>query len=168
MALITFIGTFLTGTVFVYANIWGLVADMLLIFMVSMILLERTAVPVLFTAAGALVIDALNYAGMGFCTVPYIIVGICVVLFAQKYKKQNTLTAVAVVAVAYILKELITAVVALLMGYSFSFGYVFVRYSLGEAALSALITLVVYQLFKVLYRRNFMRPVKSSDEYDGV
>lgn len=164
MAAIVLVSTLLTSAVFPVMNLWGIVPDLLLICMVSMLLLERTAMPILFTAAGLLLMDALFAPAMGYYTIPYVVIGLIVYAVVYKRYIDQTFLPAVILAAAFFLKEVLTAALSAFLGYEIRFGYVLVRFVLPEMLLNAVLMFILYHVFRRLYRCSFMRPLKNIDD----
>jgi len=89
MAVIVLVSVLLVCAVFTQINIYEIAPDTILLSMLAMVLIENTLIPVLFTAGGALLMDMLFAKGLGFYTLPYVIVGLIVYLIFKSGRAEK-------------------------------------------------------------------------------
>ena len=153
------VATVFTGAVFTQLEIFGLQLDLILAAMVVMILLERTLTPMFYMAGGAIMLDMMFGSAFGFYTIPYLIVGVVVYLFAYKVGESKFYLAPIVGGVAWFIKDLASAVISIMIGNKFDFNQLFLSNTLLGIPFAAILTLLLYFLYDRIYRNSFMRPV---------
>jgi hypothetical protein len=96
--------------------------------------------------------------------IPYLVVG-AVMFFVRKnlrYTDKFLLPAIFAVS-AYLLKEMISALIAFLLGIDFPFWFMVARYILPKAAFTGVVMLLVHMLFTHIYKASSMKPKDNSD-----
>ncbi len=158
------INLILTGTVFVNLNVAGIAPDLLLCTMVSIALLEKSMTGAVVGGICGIAFDVLFTGVIGSYTIPLFLTG-SFLYFASNQLRfiDNYLVPFIFSGAAYFIKELISALVAYMLGYSFSLPYMLIRYILPEALVTAIFMLVVHMIFRRIYRSPTMRPKYTED-----
>ncbi|MBQ9941417.1 MAG: hypothetical protein IJP03_00270 [Christensenellaceae bacterium] len=163
---ISLVSVLLGSAVLPVWTVFGIQLDLVLAAMVSMVLHERTLTPVFYLAGGSIVMDILFGPGIGFYSVPYFVAGLMVYVFALAKSPVRLMAVPIVAAVAYLLKELITAFLTMLLGMGANVGKTLLTYSIPGALLAALLCFGVHFLFARLYQYNFLRPLAARNKED--
>jgi cell shape-determining protein MreD len=129
----------LPGSVFSFANIGGIVPDVLLITALCVVFLEKTPASIVYAGIVGIVFDVMFAPYVGFNALGYVIT----------------------VSVSYLMKELILAPVVGFTGIEFDFLYMLVRYILPGALVTAVLLYPAYYVIRIFYIRNWMTPTKS-------
>lgn len=154
-------GTILSGTVFSTANIGGLgiQVDIVLLMVLSLVLVEKSAMPVIFAAVTGLLMDMTYSTVLGMYAVSYAAAAAVGLLVLRKMKKFNPLHLFGIGVVGYIFKELMMAFIVFAQGArNFDMGPIMLRGVLPSAAVNGALLLVAYLLISRLYRNAWMRP----------
>ncbi|MBR3304446.1 MAG: rod shape-determining protein MreD [Christensenellaceae bacterium] len=165
--LLILICTMLTCGVLVQFPVLEAQADLLLIALVMMTAFEKRLSPVLFVAAGGLIIDSLFARGLGFYTVPYLVSGILLYAFFAGRNYNNALITAAASGVIWFIKEIISIILCILMGYRIGILNRILTVSLPGIAVEAVLGLISYLPYKWLYSFAFMQPQDDS-EFAGL
>lgn len=160
------LGCVVLGTaVFTEMTIFGVEPDLLLIVMVCMVMTETTAMPVVFTVFGALLIDMLFGRHIGFYAVPYAVAGVVAFFFSTRKFIGEWYFAPLVCGLSYLAKELSACALSFLLGFNFDFTGRLFLYIFPGALIMAGISLVIIIPIKLLYSFNLMKPnIRLSDE----
>ena len=166
LTVITLIATMLTG-VFPLIPIFGVQPDLLLISMLSMLLLEKTPIPVLFTAGGALLLDVLFAPAIGYYSMPYVAVGLTVYLITKDWQENRFIVPPVLCAAAWLVKDVLTATLTFFLGNVFDFGSIFAQSTLPGMLINAVLMFAIYLSLHRLYSLMFMRPIRTNFD-DGI
>ncbi len=158
------INLILTGTVFVNLNVMGIAPDLLICTMVSIALLEKSMLGAVVGGICGIGLDIMFTGMIGSYTIPLFLTG-SLLYFASNQMRymDNYLVPFLFTVSAYFIKELISALVVYMLGYSFSFPYMFIRYILPETLVTGVCMLLVHMLFRRIYRSPAMRPKYIDD-----
>ncbi|MEG0835246.1 MAG: rod shape-determining protein MreD [Christensenellaceae bacterium] len=162
----------LSGSLMSGLNIAGIQVDLVLMIILSLALLEKTSMPIIFAAAAGLLMDILFSTVLGVYAIGYTAVALLVCAFFKNSSKFNILFLFIVGAGGYIIKELITALIVFILnigsGTSFNLFSMMTGYILPAALLNGALMFVVYFIMSKIYSNNWMRPkrMNSFDELD--
>ena len=149
------IGGIATAGILPNAEIFGLQPDILLVLTLCCVLLEETPMPIVFTSIVTVFMDLFYTGSIGTYTAPYAIVCLLTMWIMHGRKKDRIVVPVAVCAVAWLIKDLLTAFTVFLGGNLFEFGKLFLENTLPETLFNCILMLFVYQLyFKIFERRS--------------
>ena len=154
----------LTGAVFPNLNIAELAPDVIVCTMVSIVILEKSMSGAIIGLSCGLVLDILFSGTIGFYTIPLFLTG-AVLYFAVSRVRyiDNHLVPVCFSVGAYIFKELLSALIVYMLGISYSFSHMLVRYILPEALITGVFMLIVHIIFRRLYRTSSLKPRYADD-----
>lgn len=142
--------------------LFGVQIDLVLLLMAGMIMAEKTLTPLYYFVLCALYMDVLFAEAIGYYTLPYAVAGMFVYAISAKVTgKSMILAAPILVALAWIVKELLSAFIAVCSGYRFDFLSIFLSNTLLGALMLAGLGVVIYLLMKKLCSAGFMRPRRS-------
>ncbi len=165
---ITLFAAVLTGGVSPQMPIIGAEPDFLLVIMLCLQLRERTVTPVMVCAVAAIFLDAFYGTAIGYYSLPYAAVGLAVYGVFRHNEISAFYIPAGVCALAWVMKDVFTALITFLQGNTFDFFYIFVRTTLPGMLVNGLLALAVYPLTSLIYRRAFMSPrtsVTFKDEF---
>lgn len=158
------INLILSGTVFVNLNIAGLAPDILICTMASIVLLEKSMMGAIIGGICGIAMDIMFTGIIGSYSIPLFLTGAFLYFISNQIRyMDNYLVPFLMAAGAYFIKELITALIVYMLGYSFSLPFMFARYILPETLLTALFMLIVHMIFRRIYRSPTMRPKYIDD-----
>ena len=157
IALIILISVLLMCGIFVRFPVFSAEIDSLTVTMVLMLFFERQLTPVLYTAVGGIIIDSLFSRSFGFYTIPYIISGLIAFLYIEDKKPEGILPAMVISGAVYLVKELISMVLCVLLSYDFDIVRRLLTTVLPGIALQMAAAAVSYYLFKWLHSFAFMQ-----------
>lgn len=166
---IALLSALITGGVSPQLPIFGAEPDILLVAMLAMQLREKTLTPVIVCSVSAIFIDAFYAHAIGYYSLPYAVVG--VIVFAIFRKRRMFIYAPSLIcAAAWLVKDVLSAVIAFFLGNSFDFSYIFVHSTLPGMLVNAVLIFPAYLLMLLLYKNNFMVPrsVGLSEEFPGL
>jgi rod shape-determining protein MreD len=158
------INLILTGSVFVNLNIVGIAPDLLICTMVSIALLEKSMMGAVVGGICGVTLDIMFTGVIGSYTIPLFLTGALLYFASNQIRYIDNYLAPFIFAVsAYFIKELISALMVYMLGYSFSLPYMFIRYILPETLVTGIFMLVVHMIFRRIYRSPAMRPKYIDD-----
>ncbi|MGI5848861.1 MAG: rod shape-determining protein MreD [Christensenellales bacterium] len=160
---VTVINLGFAGTVFPNINIMGIAPDLIICTIASMAILEKSMIGAVIGLVCGLVLDLFT-GDIGFYAIPYFVSG-AMIFFVRKsvnYIDKFLLPALFAMG-AYVIKELLFALLAYMMNAKFSLSYMFIRYILPEAVLTGLFMLLIHFIFSKLYRSGSIRPKAQED-----
>lgn len=154
----------LSGAVFVNLNIAGIAPDILICSMASIALLEKNMVAAFLGGMCGIVLDIMFSGMIGAYAIPLFVTG-AFLYFAGNHLRytDNYLAPFFFAAGAYFLKELISALVVYMLGYSFSLPFMLARYILPEMLVTGVFMLPVHLIFRRLYHSPSLRPKYIDD-----
>ncbi len=151
----------LPGSVFSFANIGGIVPDVLLITALCVVFLEKTSASIVYAGIVGIVFDVMFAPYVGFNAIAYVItVSVSYAVLRNMTRVRPFYFAIVGFA-AYLMKELILASVVGFTGIEFDFLYMLVRYILPGALVTAVLLYPAYYVIRIFYIRNWMTPTKS-------
>lgn len=159
LAAVVIISLIFTGAVFPNINIAELAPDLIVCSMASIAVLEKRMTSAVIGFVCGLTLDLLFSGAIGYYTLPYLITG--AVLYATVRRISyfdKFLIPMGVAAGAYLLREMISALLTYMLGYGFSLWHMLVRYILPEMLITAAFMLPVHLLMARIYRSPSVRP----------
>ncbi len=159
-------GTLLSGSFVTGLNIAGIQVDIVLLMVISLALVDKTTMPILFAACAGLFMDILYSTVLGVYAFSYTMVAAAVLMLFRKTIRFNILSLFLAGAGGYLLKEIIMGTLVYILGGRFNTALMMVRYILPAAALSGVLLLLAYWLMLQLFRVSWMKPRRgrSMDE----
>ena len=153
----------LCGSFFGYATIAGLVPDLILLIALCILLNEHSAMAIVFAVIFGLLFDDLFSPALGGNALAYTISVAIIFISLKKVEHIRVWTPAIVGFSAYIIKELIIALIVFAMGTQFDLFYMFYRFILTGALLTAGLMIPAYYLMRWLYSFPWMRPRRTYD-----
>lgn len=156
-------GSFVTGL-----NIAGIQVDLVLLIVVSLAIIEKTSMPIVWGALTGLFMDILFSTVLGVYALSYTLVAAAAFFTFRKATHFNFLFLFAAGSASYLLKEIIMAVIVYALGaQQFDFPSMLIRYVLPAALLSGGLIFPAYWILSRLMKCNFMKPHKPylADEF---
>lgn len=164
LAAVAAVNLIFTGTVFPNLNIAGLAPDLIVCTMVSIVILEQSMTGALLGLFCGLILDMMFLGVIGPFSLPFFVTGAVLYFTVSKFQYiDNYLVPVCFAAGAYLIKELLTALIVYMLGISFSLPHMLVRYILPEALITSVFMLLVHAIFRRLYRTSSLKPRHSED-----
>jgi rod shape-determining protein MreD len=151
----------LPGSVFAFANIGGIIPDLLLIIALCVVFLEKTASGIIFAAVAGIAYDVMFSSYIGLNAFAYVLVAAIAYAILRKLARATPLHLAIAGFFAYFAKELVLAFVNFLLGLNYDFFYMLARYILPGALITAALMIPAYYLIRILYMMNWMTPTKS-------
>ena len=161
---LTIISAMLTGGFSPQLKILGAEPDILLIVMVSGILNERTLTPALFAVVGAICMDMFFAPAIGFYSLPYLITGLTVYLVFYKQRPPKHAMPAVILGIAWVIKELLSAVISFFLGNTFDFFYILLTSTLPGILVNGILMFLLNLALRKLFALPFMKPRLSSIE----
>ena len=159
LAAIAVVNLIFTGAVFPNINIAGLAPDLIICTMTSIVILEKRMTGAVIGLICGLLLDLLFSGAIGFYTLPYFITG--AILYAAVRGipfLDRFFLPMGIVAGAYLFRELLSALFTYMLGSTFSFGHMLVRYMLPEMLITAVFMVPIHLLLSRIYRSSSIRP----------
>ena len=167
IAVLGIVSLLLCGSFFGIATIAGLVPDLILLIGLSLALNEKSIVPLLFVIIFGLLFDDLFSPVLGGNAFSYAVSIALVMLVTRKADTLRLWSPALIGFIAYVVKEIILAVIVFALGNRFDLGYMMYRFILPGALLTAGIMIPMYYLFHWLYTFPWMKQRRVfKDEYD--
>ncbi len=160
-ALLGFASIVLPGSVFNFANIGGVIPDILLITALSVVFLEKTSAGIVYAAVCGIVYDIMFSSYVGLNAFAYVLIAAVAYALLRNMARAKPLYLAIAGFGTYIAKELILAFVIFLMGSNYDFFYMMARYMLPGALVTAVLMIPAYYLIRLFYIMNWMTPTKS-------
>lgn len=163
-AVVSIVSMILTGAVFPNLNFAGIYPDIIIVSIVSIAILERSMAAAMIGLICGLILDLFFSQAIGVLAIPYLIVG-AGMFFVRKnmhYMDRFLLPAVFAVS-AYLVKEMISALIAYMLGIEFNLWHMVTQIILPKAVFTGVVMLVVHLLFTRIYRASSMKLKNSGD-----
>lgn len=159
---ISLVDVIFANTIFPNINIAGIAPDIIICTMVSITIFENNMTGAWLGLLCGLFIDF--FGGItGFYTLPYFLTGAFIYFVRNNIRYiDRFLMPASFAAGACIFKEILISILAYMLNKQFSLSYMFFRYFLPEAALTAALMFVIHFLMMKLYRLNYLK--KKSDK----
>lgn len=161
---VTVINLILTGTVFVNINIAGVSPDVLICTISAIALLEKRMTGAVIGLVCGLVLDLMFSGAIGLYAIPYFAIG-AFAYFASIHLQyiDNYLVPCCFAAIAYLCKDVISALLTYMLGTRIAFWHMMIRYTLPGMLLTGVFMLLAYVIFRRIYRTGSVRPKKMDD-----
>lgn len=159
--LLGIVSIILPGSVLAFANIGGIIPDILLITALSVVFLERTGAGIVYAAVAGIAYDVMFSSYIGLNAIGYVLVIATAYAILRNMKRTKPVYLAIAGFGAYIAKELILAFIIILLRCNYDFFYMLVRYILPGGLVSALLMFPAYYLIRLFYIMNWMTPTKS-------
>lgn len=159
LAAIAVVNLIFTGAVFPNINIAGLAPDIIICSMASIAILEKRMTGAVIGVICGLILDLLFSGTIGFFAIPYLIVGAALYAIVRRISYiDRFFLPMGIAAGAYLIKELLSALLSYMLGYEFSLIRMVVRYILPELLLTGIFMLLIHLLLTRIYRSSSVRP----------
>ncbi len=164
LACVAVINLILTGTVFVNINIAGISPDILICSMAAIALFEKNMMSALIGGICGITLDIMFSGIIGFYTIPLFLAGAVLYFVCNRLRYADNILIPSLLAAGTVfLKELISALIVYMLGYSFSLPFMMARYILPGTLVTALFMPLVHLAFTQIYRSPAMRPKYIDD-----
>jgi len=164
LALTVIVNLILTGVVFPRLSILGISPDIIICTMASIAALEKSKVGAAIGLLCGLALDIMYAGVIGFYTLPYFAVGMGLYFAVERIRYIDPVLVPELLAAgAFFIKELLSALLAYMLGRDVSPGYRLVRFVLPEMLATGLLMFLIHLLFKRLYSSNSIRPRGMED-----
>ena len=160
------LGALITGGVSPQLPILGTEPDLLLIFMLALTMCECTITPVLVCSVAAIFMDFFYAQAIGYYSFPYLLTGCLVFALVRNMRIPRIGVPSLFCGAAWLIKDLLMALLTFLLGNTFDFWYIFLHSTLTGVFVNALLMLPIYLFFSWLCSYNFMRPHSISIEQE--
>jgi rod shape-determining protein MreD len=164
MAVMTLINIAFTGGVFGAASPWGLAPDLMICFMASIAIMEKSMAGMWLGIINGLILDILFSGALGFYAIPYAVCGSAFYFFSKRFRFMDNFFAPAGMAViGFVIKDIVLMIVTYLVGIKINAGFIFVRFTLLSALETGLIMLALHILVRWLYRVRALKTLRYDD-----
>jgi rod shape-determining protein MreD len=164
LALTVVVDLIFTGVVFPRLSILGISPDIIICTMASIAALEKSQTGAAIGLICGLALDVMFTSAIGFYTLPYFVAGMILYFVSNRIRYIDPILLPEVFALgAFLIKELITALLAYMLGRDVSLGYRFVRFILPEMLVTGLLMFLIHFIIKRFYRSNSIRPKGMED-----
>ncbi len=156
ITLIIVLSMILMTGVFSRVTIFGVQPDIMLVCMIGILCLDNSAFVLPIVGICMFVVDSMFARAIGFYTIPYLIVGVGVYIAINKFNRKNWLVVFALMALGWILKEIVSCGLALFLQYPFSITGRITGIILPGILITLLVAAVVFPLLYILFGRAYM------------
>jgi rod shape-determining protein MreD len=164
LALTVIVNLIFTGVVFPRLSILGISPDIIICTMASITALEKSRMGAAIGFICGLLLDIMFTSVIGFYTLPYFVVGMGLYFVSDRIRYIDPVLVPDIFALgAFLIKELLAALLAYMLGRDVSLGYRFMRFVLPEMLATGLLMLLIHLIIKRLYRSNSIRPKGMED-----
>ena len=168
LSAIAIVDLIFTGAVFPNLNFAGAAPDIIVCTMASIAILEKNMTGTVIGLVCGLVLDIFFTGTIGLNALPYFAVGAGLFFVCRRLRYVDRFFLPAVIAFgACLAYDLITSVLAYMMAVDFSFGYMFIRYMLPDAALTAALMMLINSLFTKIYQHSNIK-LKSTKDFNRL
>lgn len=153
-----------TGAVFPVINIADIAPDFIICVITSVAVLEKSMTGAVIGLVCGLILDLLFSGVIGLFALPYLVTGAVLYFVMQRMNYMDPVLLPTLFAMgAYLLKELVSALLAYMIGQLFSLGHMLVRFMLPEALATGIFMLLIHFIFRRIYGSPSMKPAHSED-----
>jgi len=164
LAAVAIVNLIFTGAVFPNINIADTAPDILICTMASIAILEKNMTAAILGLVCGLVLDIFFTGAIGFYAIPYFATGAILRSVCSRIRYYDKFFLPMLIAFgACIVRDLIFALVSYMMAINFSLGYKLIRYTLPDAALSAVFMLLIYFIFTKIYQHSVIKQKSPRD-----
>lgn len=158
LVLLGFFGVILSGSCAQILEIAGIPVDLLLLMIVPLALLERSAMPILFAALSGLVLDMMYATIIGMSSLAYTLTAAVIYFLSRWAARLNFFMVFGAGIGASLLKELIMGAVVMAVGVeNINLLQLIARFIGPGALIAGILVIPAYWLFSRLMRCRFMR-----------
>ncbi len=161
---IIIINVIFTGAVFTNINVLDIAPDIIICTISSIAILEKRMAGAVIGLFCGLLLDILFTGAIGFYAIPYFATGAAAYFVSIRLSYiDRYIVPCCFAAAALLLKEFFSAILTYMLGINFSFWHKLIRYMLPEALFTGVFMLLIYFLFRRLYRLVAIRPKNLED-----
>ena len=162
--LVALVNLIFTGAIFPNINIVGIAPDIIVCTMASITILEKKMTGAIIGLICGLVLDLVFSGSIGFYTIPYFVTGMILYFVCTRVTYiDKVLFPFLFAAAANFAKEILFAIMSYMMGISFSFSYMLIRYILPEALFTGVFMYLIHFLLTRIYRSSHMKQTSLKD-----
>ncbi len=163
--IVTIVNLIFTGAIFPNLNIAGIAPDLIICSIASITILEKNMTGAAIGLICGLTLDLLFSGAIGFYAIPYLATGAILYFVCAKMTYIDNYVLPFFFAIgAYFVKELIFALLVYMMGISYSFSHMLIRYILPETLITGIFMLLIHFIFIRLYRSSSMK-LKNAEDF---
>ncbi len=164
LAIMVLISIFVTGGVFGAVSLFGLAPDLMICFMASIAIVEKTMAGMWIGVSFGLILDMLYSPALGFYAIPYAVTGAALYFISNKFRYMDRFFMPAGIAAgAFILKDALLMLLSYVMGLSLNIGFIFIRFTLLSALETGVLMFLVHMLLRWLYKVRAIKALKYDD-----
>lgn len=154
----------LTCGAFSNFGLFGIIPDLLICFLISITLFDKSIAVLFMAPAAGLIIDILYSDAWGMIAIPYLIVATIMFFFATKFKINGKIIMPVVFGFTlFLVKDILCMFLAFLFGNTSDMVSLFLRYSIPGAAITGVLTPAIYFLTRTLFQIQWLRKIKTDD-----
>ena len=164
-AVVSVVSLIFTGTIFPNLNIAGIYPDIIMCSIVSIALIEKSMAGAMLGLFCGLMLDLFFSGIIGFYALPYFVAG-AILYFVSKNLRylDKIFLPLAFVLGAYFVKEIVSSLLAYMLGVQFSFANMFIKIMLPQGIATVVLMVIVHLIFLRVYRSSSMK-LKSSEDF---
>jgi rod shape-determining protein MreD len=164
MALMVLLCVFISGGAFGAVSPFGLAPDIMLCFMTSIAIMEKSLSAMALGVVYGLILDILYSPALGFYAIPYAVCGSILFFVIKRFRfMDNFLIPMAIAAAAFVIKDLVTIGMSYLLALTIDPGYILVRFTLLSAVETGVLTLATHILVRWLYKIRALKTLRYDD-----
>lgn len=164
LSLMTLFHIFFAGGVFGAVSPFGLAPDLLICFITSIAIMEKSLMGMWLGVINGLILDILFSNAFGFYAIPYALTGSILFYIAKRFRFMDHFFAPAGMAfVAYVIKDVLQIILSYLVGININAGFVIVRFTLLCALETAAVMIPLHILVRWLYKVRVLKTLRYED-----
>lgn len=165
--IITIVNLIFVGAFFPNINVAGIAPDVIICSIASIAIIEKSMMGAVIGLICGLTLDVLFSGAIGFYAIPYFATGAILYFVCSKVNYFDNYILPFFIAVgAYFIKELLFALLVYMMGMSYSFSHMLIRYILPETLITGVFMLLIHFIFIRIYRSSSMK-LKRFDDFQN-
>lgn len=158
LALLAIFSVILNGSFFSTLPFFGIEADILILAVLALSLVERSVMPIIFALLAGILTDVLYSPIFGFFTLAYTLTAGVACTVLSRFERINLITILTTGASGALLFETVCTLEAYLSGADFSFQALLKEHILPQVIFTAAALLAAYWLISKLMRPAYMKP----------
>lgn len=164
IGLMALINTFFAAGVFGAVSLFGLAPDLLICFIASIAIMEKSLMGMWLGVINGLILDILFSNALGFYAIPYALTGSILFFISKRFRYMDNFFAPAGMAfAAFIIKDVLQILLSYLMGININAGFVIVRFTLLSALETAAVMIPLHILVRWLYKVRVLKTLRYDD-----
>lgn len=164
LGVMTLIHICFAGGVFGAVSPFGLAPDLLICFISSIAIMEKSLMGMWLGVINGLILDILFSNALGFYAIPYALTGSILFFASRRFQYIDHFFAPAGMAfVGYMIRDVLQIVLCYIIGININAGFVIVRFTLLSALETAAVMIPLHILIRWLYKVRVLKTLRYDD-----